>query len=43
LYLQIGDRVVPVDEVTSDMVAQMTEEEKKRYTEVYRMNVDDDF
>ena len=40
--LKVGDKVVPVDQVTDDMVAQMTEEEKERYTEVYRMNMDDD-
>ena len=40
--LKVGDKVVSVDQVTDDMVAQMTEEEKERYTEVYRMNMDDD-
>ena len=36
-WLQIGHKVVPVNEVTSEMVNSMTEEEKERYRHVYQL------
>lgn len=37
LLLQIGNQVIPVSEVTSDMVMSMTDEEKERYKQVYQL------
>ena len=31
---KVGDLVIPVNEITDEMVAQMTKEEKERYTAV---------
>lgn len=41
--MQVGDRVVPVNEVTSQMVAQMTREEKDRYTAVCQKAYSQDY
>ncbi len=35
--------MVPLDEVTDSLVAQMTEEEKEQYTRVYQSMHADDF
>lgn len=37
LLFQIGNQVIPVSEVTSDMVMSMTDEEKERYKQVYQL------
>ena len=34
---QIGDRVVPLHEVTSDMLETMNDEEKERYRKVHQL------
>lgn len=45
LYIQVGDKVVPLDEITDEMVAEMTKAEKERYTVVWQKaySQDDDF
>ncbi|XP_064390901.1 general transcription factor IIE subunit 1-like [Halichondria panicea] len=42
--VKVGDRTVPLDQVTDSLVAQMTEEEKEQYKHVYQqasMHVED--
>ena len=36
IILQIGEKVVALDEVTDEMVAQMTADEKETYTRLYQ-------
>ena len=40
-YVQIGDRVVPLNEVTDEMVKQMDSVERERYQRVFQQAYND--